>query len=292
MILLHIFEQSFVFLPFSLGVFVSYSLLNKADLTVEGSFVLGAAVYGLTVLAGGAPALAMLLALSVGFLSGGVVSLLQYRDQMPALISGILALFMLQSVNLGIMGRPNLNLLGQSNMLHVLDFFVGARFSGPITVAAVSLIFFLLLLKLLYSRIGLLLRAFGDNSSLMNLMGHKLERVRFFGLGLSNALVALSGALTAQYQGYVDVGMGVGNVLIGIGTVIIGQQSMEYFMRGRCMTVFMKLSSCLLGVFIYFATVNYLIAFGVNPIYLKLAIGALIATLLFCNPPRQLIGGV
>lgn len=292
MIILHIIEQSLAFLPFAFGVFISYVILNKADLTVDGSFVLGAAVYGLTILSGGTPPVAMFLAMVSGFMAGGSVALLQYRDRMAPLISGILALFILQSINLALMGRPNLNLLGQPSLLKMFESNVGSHLSTVVSIGAISLLLFVVLTLLMCSRIGLLLRAFGDNSTLMSLMGHRPETVRFVGLGLSNSFVALSGTLTTQYQGYVDIGMGTGNVLIGIGTVIIGQQSIGYLMHERHIPVALKLVSCIFGVIVYFTVVNCLVAFGVNPIYLKLAIGSVIAALLLCHQSQPVLGGV
>lgn len=286
MLLFTIIEQCLVFLPFSLGVYLSYSVLNKADLTVDGSFVLGAAVYGLCVLNGKDPLIAVSLATLVGFAAGGGVALLQYRDKMTSLIAGILALFMLQSINLALMGRPNLNLLGQSSLLQFFEIISGVSVSKTFSLAILSLFSLLAMGLLMHSRLGLLFRAFGDNAHLMRLMGYRPELMRFLGLGLSNSLVALSGALIAQYQGYVDIGMGMGNVLIGIGTVIIGQQTASYCMQGRHSPVHFQLLFCTLGVFAYFAVLNSLVAVGVSPIYLKLTIGGTIAALLLLQQPK------
>lgn len=260
-----ILEQSTVFLPFSLGVFLSYGVLRKADLTVDGSFVLGAAIYGLTVLSGGNPFVGLILSALSGFVAGGAVALLQYQEKMTPLIAGILALFMLQSINLFVMGRPNLNLLAYPNL---------PSFSITITL-------FLAILLLMHCRLGLLFRAFGDNPSLMKLMGYRTERFRFLGLGFSNSLVGLSGALTSQYQGYVDVGMGAGNVLVGIGTVIIGQQ----LIRGHHRGIAVQVLACVAGTIIYFTVLNTLVSLGVNPVFLKLALGGFIAALLLQSKP-------
>lgn len=287
MILLPILEQSFAFLPFSLGMYISYIVLDKADLTVDGSFVLGAAVFALTLLSGGTLSLAFVLAGTAGGVAGGAVALLQRRDRMAPLLSGILALFMLQSVNLALMGRPNLNLIGQDTLISCCARLVGSEMSTLCAMGTVSLGLLATAIFLMKSRLGLFLRAFGDNAPLMDLMGHQPESVRFLGLALSNGLVAVSGALIAQSQGYVDIGMGTGNVLIGIGTVIIGRQALIYLRGGKQSGLGFQLVACLLGTITYFSVVHGLVALGVHPIYLKLAIGVAIASLLLSQRPSM-----
>lgn len=277
MLLLHILEQAALFLPFTLGVYLTYQVLQKPDLTVDGSFVLGAAIYGLCRL-GGLPLIpAMALGTTAGALAGLGTSLLQYRDRMSGLIAGILALFILQSLNLLIMGSPNLNLLAHPGLIQPAAGAVGLA----IKIGIPSLLLLMGLGLMLGSQFGLRLYAFGENPHLLHRMGFSAELYRALGLAISNGLVALSGILTTQYQGYVDVGMGAGLVLIGIATVIIGQHlAAAMQIRSR----YGILLCCGVGTTFYFAAMNGLLSIGVDPLYLKLSVGAGLAATLYFQP--------
>jgi putative ABC transport system permease protein len=260
-IFIHILEQSLVFLPFSLGMLISYGILRKADLTVDGSFVLGAGVFAKLLLLGSPVGLAMAASVGAGSAAGIGTSILQYRDRISALISGILVLFILQSVNLIAMGRPNLNILGKETLLNSF----GEGMGQLLVLSMISLLLISLIFGLLSSRIGILLRAFGCNSQLLNLLGKKSEYYRFLGLAISNGLVAFSGALTAQFNGYADTGMGTGLVLVGIGTIMIGRQ-LEAFIGDRIPSLWVQILCCTLGVVVYFSVINCLASLGVNPL--------------------------
>jgi len=264
-VFISIVEQACTFLPFALGVYLSYVVLNRADLTVEGSFVLGGVVYAKLLILGISVGVAVTAAILAGILAGICVSILQYRDRVSSLIAGILILFMLQSITLILMGRPNIPLLDYS------------YFSGAFFLLTTALLLIVAVVSLMKSQLGLMLTAFGDNSLLMSLMGHKAEKYRMVGLCIGNGLAAFSGLLTAQYQGFADVGMGTGLALIGIGTVIIGQQMIPKIQKRAAMRVF----SCLFGVLLYFVVVHSLVRSGINPMYMKLAIGIAIASMLY-----------
>jgi putative tryptophan/tyrosine transport system permease protein len=278
-IFLQILEQSLVFLPFSLGMLISYGVLKKADLTVDGSFVLGGGVFAKLLLLGFPATLAMVASIGAGCLAGLGTSLLQYRDRISSLISGILALFILQSVNLITMGRPNLNILNKTTLLNSFDSIVGEEIGRFLILSIISILLISLMYLLLSSKIGIMLRAFGCNSQLLNLLGKKAEFYRFLGLALSNGLVAYSGALTAQFNGYADTGIGTGVVLIGIATVIIGKE-IEPFITIKVPSLFLQIISCSLGVVVYFSIINFLASLGINPLYLKMLIGCTLALVL------------
>jgi putative ABC transport system permease protein len=261
MILLsHILSQSLLFLPLALGIFLSYRVLRCTDLTVDGSFVLGAAVFARTSVAGADALLAQLAALAAGAAIGLVVSIVQRRVQ--PLLAGILLLFVLHSVNLQVMGRPNISLLGVACLPHS---FVALAVLGTVLIAA--------LYALLRSRAGLLLRAFGNNPRLIKQQGHSQDILRAAGLMLSNAMVAGCGALTAQVNGYADVQMGFGMVMIGIGTVVLGQQCIQHLYRPARFRPLLELCGCFLGVLLYFSALHGFLALGFDPLYLKMLIG-------------------
>lgn len=277
---LHILEQSLVFLPLALGVFLSYTILKKADLTVDGSFVLGAGVFAKLTQMGYPLGLAMGAATATGCLAGMVTALVQYRNRISPLIAGILVLFILQSVNLTVMGRPNISLLGKETLFSLMG---EAPLSRILLLSALSMMIIGLILLFLQSSLGLMLRAFGCNPTLVSMLGKRAEGYRLIGLAASNGLVAFCGSLTAQFNGYADIGMGTGLVLIGIGTVIIGQQLLSYCYHKQRTPMGIQLLFCVAGVLSYFIVVNLLVSIGMNPIYLKMMIGIALVAFLFAS---------
>lgn len=268
-----ILEQSLLFLPFALGVLLSYGILKKADLTVEGSFVLGAGVYAKGILLADSALFATIASLLAGSFAGAATSSLQYKNRVSPLLSGTLVLFSLQSLNLIGMGRPNLNILGKASFFNAL--------SDDQAFALLLLQSFCLLLAmyfLLCSRTGMLLKAFGCDAKLLELLGKNAELYRFLGLSASNALVAYSGALTAQAYGYADISMGTGLVLVGIASTIIGMTIEKLF---SSKSVFLKLFSCSLAVFSYFCMIQVFLSFGLHPLYLKMFVGISLAFIFF-----------
>lgn len=264
-----LFEQSLAFLPFALGLFISFRILKIADLTVDGTFVLGAGLYAKLISIGCAPTIALLAALAAGCLAGLGVALIQRNGRVPPLIAGILALFILQSLSLQVMGRPTISLLGSSSSLGL-----------PLSVAAAGGV-----LLLLRSPLGLLMRAFGSNATLLQLMGRSPERYRIAGLSIANGLVALSGVLTAQLHGFADIGMGMGLVLIAIAVVIIGQQLLSRFAEERFL---FEIVGCFVGCLLYFAAVHTFVSIGIPPVALKMAIGLSLVAFLLTSRQREL----
>lgn len=260
MIASHILEQSLLFLPLSLGIFFSYRILRCTDLTVDGSFVLGAAVFAKLASSGSGSLIAQLAALLSGALAGIFVSAIQTR--IPSLLSGILVLFILNSLNLHVMGRPNISLLNVPCLPHHLTALL--CIGGALLTTSFIL---------LHSRIGLLLRAFGNNPKLIQQQGYSPYGIRTLGLVLSNGLVASCGALTAQVNGYADIQMGFGMVLIGIGTVALGQRCLQALSSSQRFSPSRELFSCLVGVLLYFSTLHCFLSLGISPLYLKMAIG-------------------
>ena len=259
-----ILEQSLLFLPFALGIFVSYGVLKIPDLATDGSFVVGGALVGCVVHAGFSPFTSMCIAVCGGAVIGQISCFLQNKLNHNPLLAGILIVFVLNTIILKMMGRPNLSLFDQPSI------FDG--FSKIFVLFGLSIVLIFALASFLSSRYGLVLHALGNNATLVSLSGSSASRYQGLGLSLSNALVALSGSLTAQANGYVDIQMGYGLVLIGLGTVIIGQkihQAKAPLNRSQLV----KICACLGGVLSYFGLVNLLIYFGLDPIYLRCLIG-------------------
>lgn len=217
-------EAGLIFSLVAIGVFLSFRVLDFPDLTVDGSFPLGAAVAAVGIVSGLDPFLATALAILAGFLAGVVTALLHLRLGIIHLLASILVMLALYSINLRIMGRPNVPLLASDTVFTPVEALpLPMLYAMPLALAV-----FIVLAKLatdwfLTTETGLALRAAGANPRMAAAQG--IDRARFLplGLGLSNALVALAGALFAQAQGFADVTMGVGIIIIGLAAVIVGE---------------------------------------------------------------------
>lgn len=221
---LGVFQQGIFFGIMVLGVFLTFRILDYADLTVEGSFTLGAAVVATSIVKGIDPLVGTLLAFLAGGLAGTITGFLHTKLRITPLLSGILTMTALYSINLRIMGRANVSLLRQDTLLTKLQFL---NLSKDLTAIALGLItVFLVIIALnffLRTEIGLALRATGDNEDMIRSLGVNTDFAKMFGLALSNALVALAGAEVAQFNNFADVNMGIGMIVIGLASVIIGE---------------------------------------------------------------------
>jgi putative tryptophan/tyrosine transport system permease protein len=239
------FEAGVIYAIMALGVYLSFRILDFPDLTVDGSFVTGAAVAAILIVDGVHPVLATLAALLAGFLAGCLTGLLHTKGKINPLLSGILMMIALYSINLRIMGKSNVPLLqeetlmtsisngwknlGLDESIHSVLSSIGLASFIPKTWAIVIIMSILvLLLKVildwfLKTEIGLSIRATGDNETMIRSFAANTDSLKILGLGMSNALVAFSGALIAQYNGFSDVGMGIGMIVIGLASVIIGE---------------------------------------------------------------------
>ena len=206
------------------GVYISYRVLDIADLTVEGSLTMGAAIAAVCIATGIHPLLALVLAALGGMLAGLATGLLHTALHIPALLSGILTMIALWSINLRIMGKANVSLL---RMPTVFDGFGALGLSRNLSMIAVGLLFVLAVLGFVYwffgTEIGCAVRATGDNARMARAQGVNTDAMKILGLVLSNGLVALSGGLIAQSQTFADIQMGTGSIVIGLASLIIGE---------------------------------------------------------------------
>jgi len=239
-------EQGFAYGFLVLGVYLTFRVLNFPDLTVDGSLPLGAAVSAVAISAGVDPFFSLLLALAAGFIAGMVTGILNTKFGILHLLASILTMIALYSVNLRIMGRPNMTLLGKPTVLEPLvnagvDFFNAA----PLLFGALSLIALLFLFWLLHTAFGLAMQATGTNPQMITSQGVNTDRVIILSVGLSNGLSAVSGALLSQSQGAADVNMGVGTIVAGLASVIVGETLFG------CRTIGRALLAALLGSLVY-----------------------------------------
>ena len=212
-------EQGLIFSVLSIGVYITYKILDFPDLSVEGTFPLGAFVFAKFILLGASPGTATLMALLAGAAGGLVTYTLNIRFRIKAILAGILTMTLLYSVNLRINGKSN---IGLSSFETIFDSF------GKMTVLIVVVFAVKLLMdRFLKSETGYLLIATGDNETLVKSLGQNSDRYKMMGLMISNALVALSGALMAQSQGFVDISMGNSIIVVALASIIIGDTVMQ-----------------------------------------------------------------
>ncbi len=237
-------ESGVIYAVMALGVYLSFRVLDFPDLTVDGSFVTGASVAALSISNGMSTILATLLALLAGFIAGGLTGILNTKGKINPLLSGILMMTGLYSINLRIMGQSNIPLLneqtlftklvdgwsklgidqGISNLLTGIGLERVPRTWGILIVMLIlTFVIKLILDYFLKTELGLALRATGDNENMIRSFSANTDHLKILGLGISNGLVAVSGALYAQYAGFADLNMGIGMIVIGLASVIIGE---------------------------------------------------------------------
>ena len=209
----------------ALGVFLTYRVLDVADLTVEGSYPLGAAVGVSYIAGGGSPAMAIVLAFLAGAVAGVVTGLLHTKLKIPALLAGILTMIGLYSINIRVMGnKSNVSIL---RMDTIYTFFENFGLGKNESILVCGLIFVVVLIAFLYwffgTEIGAAIRATGCNKQMIRAQGVDTDVTIIIGLLISNGMVAMAGSLIGQSQGFADVGMGTGTIVIGLASVIIGE---------------------------------------------------------------------
>ncbi|MFL4475253.1 ABC transporter permease [Paeniglutamicibacter sp. MACA_103] len=217
-------ELGLIYAIMALGVYLTFRILDFPDLTVDGSFTTGAAVASISIINGVNPFIATIFAFFIGAIAGVITGLLHTKGKIDGLLAGILTMIALYSINLRIMGKANLPLLGETTVLTFLRenrmlgtwASAGLMFVGCLVAVAVIVWF-------LRTDVGLAMRATGDNEEMIRSLGVNTDNQKILGLALSNGLVGISGAVIAQFQGFADIGMGIGVILIGLASVIVGQ---------------------------------------------------------------------
>ena len=262
-------------------------LCNLADLTVEGSFPLGAATAASMMVAGFGPLTALLAAFVAGMLAGVVTGLLHTKMKIPALLAGILTMIALYSVNLRIMGKANLSLLGVDTTFKIAKSALDLSMAQTTLVVglAVTLIVGFFMYWFFGTQIGAAIRATGFNQQMIRAQGVDTDITIILGLLLSNGLVAVSGALVAQSNGFSDVGMGTGTIVIGLASVIIGEVLFGTRSFKNC------LISVVLGSIVYRIVIAAVLAMGMPPNDLKLFTSVLVALALSMPLIKAKMGG-
>lgn len=265
--------QGLIWGVMAIGVYITYKVLDIADLTVDGSLCTGAAVCTMLLLAGHSPWIAMLCAVLAGLLAGTVTGLLHVLLGIPPILAGILTQMVLWSVNLKILGKANQALPARSIDVLLTQMNIPAALPVLLGWAAVLVT---LLVLFFSTELGCALRATGCNPVMSRAQGVNTGLMKVIGLALSNAVVAMSGGLLCQYQGYTDVNMGRGAVVIGLAAVVIGQAVLGR--HGGHMAA--QLGSVVLGAVIYYIVYQVIIFAGFDTDLLKMFSAVVVAVFL------------
>ena len=271
-------SQGLIWGIMAIGVYITYRILDVADLTVDGSFATGGAVAVVLILNGCNLWLAMLAAFVSGLLAGAITGLLHTLMGIPPILAGILTQLSLYSINLKIMGKANQSInVNQTDLLVSLRWVKEIAFHNPIaTVGLVLLVLIALLYWFFGTEMGCSIRATGINQNMSRAQGINTNFNKVLGIMLSNGLVAFSGAFLAQYQGFADVKMGQGSIVIGLAAVIIGEALFGKIFRNFAL----RLLSVALGSIIYYIVIQAVITLGFDANLLKLLSAAIVAVFL------------
>ncbi len=264
-----------------LGVYITYKILDIADLTVDGSFAMGGCVCAVLVVDKGVdPILALILATAAGMIAGAVTGLLHTLFEIPAILAGILTQIGLWSVNLRIMGKSNVPLLKVNTLFSSIVDVLGIKQSAVSLV--IGILIAVLVIVFLYwffgTEIGSALRATGNNENMIRALGVNTKITKLMALTISNGLVGLSGGLVCQSQKYADIGMGTGAIVIGLAAIVIGEVLM-----GRLKSFGSKLTSAVVGSVVYFLIRAIVLQLGMDANDMKL-LSSIIVALALCIP--------
>jgi putative ABC transport system permease protein len=249
-----------------MGIYISMRIFNIPDITTDGSFTLGGAVTAVLLHSNQT----ILFALPVVFISGAIAgmftAIIHTRLKVNALLSGILVMTALYSINLGLMGRSNIPLIDTPSIFHA---FPGMSLMHSQLIILLLFCFFIfsILALLLKTDFGLAMRATGNNETMIRSLGVNTGRMKIAGLSLANGLTAISGFLVSQLQGFADIGMGIGIVILGLGSVMIGEILLKFF---KVQSIAMHLLGVIIGTIVFRVILAFVLSIGIDALYLKL----------------------
>ncbi|ALF23375.1 ABC transporter permease [Fusobacterium nucleatum] len=267
-------EQSLIFAIMVLGVYISFRILNFPDMTVDGTFPLGAAISAKLLTLGVNPYLTLIVTLVAGAVAGAITGLIHVKLKVKDLLAGILVMTALYSVNLRVMGKSNIPLFEEDNIFNT-------EYSMMITIVVLILISKFILDYLLKTKFGFALKALGDNENLIVSLGLNEEKYKIYGLMIANAFVAFSGAILAQYQGFADVGMGTGIIVIGLASIIIGDTLFGKRRRLAGTTI------VIIGSILYRGVIAVTLSMGMDASDLKLIASVIVIVILWIQKQKD-----
>ncbi len=258
----------------ALGVYITFRILDIADLSCDGTFALGGCISAIYITRGVDPFVTLLMALAAGMIAGAVTGILHTRLMIPAILSGILTMIALWSVNIRIMGGPNVSLLGEDTVFTKIMYSL--NLDQTFSTVVIGLVIGIIVIAALYwffgTEIGSAIRATGNNEFMVRALGGNTDTSKVLGLVISNGLISLSGALVAQNQGYGDVKMGTGAIVIGLASIVIGE-----VIFGKRFNFAYILASLIGGSIVYRMIISLVLHFGLSTDDMKLFTAIIVA---------------
>ncbi|MDB4927223.1 ABC transporter permease [Mucilaginibacter sp.] len=273
--------QGLCFSGIALGIYISMKIFNIPDITTDGSYTLGGVVTAILLTRHLPDYLILPIVLLSGGIAGAITGIIHTKLKINPLLAGILVMTALYSVNLTLMGRSNLPLIGTSSIFTLLQILSDPNQNTFIILSLFVLVITLLIGYLLKTDFGLAMRATGNSESMIRALGVNTDRMKIIGLALANALTAVSGYLISQFQGFADINMGIGIVIVGLGSVIIAETIINWL---NITSVWMSLVLVLTGAVLFQLVLALTLNIGVDANLLKLVTA--IFVLLIVSLPR------
>ena len=285
-IIIGVMEEGLIYAIMALGLYITYKILDFPDLSVDGTFPMGAAVTAMLILKGVHPALTLVLSFAAGLLAGCITGLIHVKLKVRDLLSGIIMMTALYSINLRIAGKANLPIFSKETIFE--NTFLEAAVPEALDPYLVCIILFVIVLLckvlldlFLKTRAGYLLRAVGDNEVLVTSLAKDKGMVKILGLALANGFVALAGCVYCQQKGFFEVSTGTGTMVIGLASVIIGTKLLKRFHGVKATT------AVIFGSIVYKACVSLAIALGMAASDLKLITAVLFLIILVASNRKE-----
>lgn len=285
-IIIGVMEEGLIYAIMALGLYITYKILDFPDLSVDGTFPMGAAVTAMLILKGVHPALTLVLSFAAGLLAGCITGLIHVKLKVRDLLSGIIMMTALYSINLRIAGKANLPIFSKETIFE--NTFLDAAVPEGLDPYLVCIILFVIVLVckilldlFLKTRAGYLLRAVGDNEVLVTSLAKDKGMVKILGLALANGFVALAGCVYCQQKGFFEVSTGTGTMVIGLASVIIGTKLLKRFHGVKATT------AVIFGSIVYKACVSLAIALGMAASDLKLITAVLFLIILVASNRKE-----
>jgi putative ABC transport system permease protein len=268
------------FVALGFGIFISMRIFNIPDITTDGSYTLGGVVSAIILVKYNSVPVAITASIVAGILSGSITGFIHTKLKVNALLAGILVMTALYSVNLSLMGRSNIPLI---NIPVIYDWlsFIGDTVARQLSILMlITFCLILFLSSLLRTDFGIAMRATGNSEVMVSAMGIDTSKMKIIGLAISNGLMALSGSLITQYQGFADINMGIGIIILGLGSVMIGETLMSLL---KIQSISGRLFGVIIGTIFFRLILAFVLSLGIDPNLLKL-ITALIVLIVVCLP--------
>jgi len=249
------------------GIFISMKIFHIPDITTDGSYTLGAVVTAICITKGWHPLVALPVVMLIGAFAGTITGLIHTKLKIDALLSGILVMTALYSINLTLLGRSNVPLLNVKTIFNSFSFFINENYQQLFIILILVLMIVFSIAYILKTDFGLSMRAVGDSPSMTKALGINNDAMKITGLAIANSLTATSGYLVAQYQNYTDINMGIGIVITGLGSVLIADTIIARF---SIQNVILQLAIVAMGCIIFQQVLAFALTLGIDPKLLKL----------------------